>query len=77
MSDESRSKKPSHTAYQVREAEEDRSYFNKVGTAWEHRDGKGYNSFAGKILSRGMADGWLDSPSSNTLSQRSNFQFEY
>ena len=35
--------RPSHLAYQVRKAGEGNSYFNKVGAAWEHRDGQGYN----------------------------------
>lgn len=35
--------RPSHLAYQVRDAEEGKSYFNKVGAAWEHGDGQGYN----------------------------------
>lgn len=33
---------PSHIAYQVRETE-DKSYFNNIGAAYEHRDGQGYN----------------------------------
>lgn len=33
---------PSHIAYQVRE-NGDKSYFNNIGTAFEHKDGKGFN----------------------------------
>lgn len=35
--------KPSHIAYQVREAGDDKSYFNRVGSAFAHGDGKGFN----------------------------------
>lgn len=34
--------KPSHIAYQVRE-NGDKAYFNNIGAAFEHKDGKGYN----------------------------------
>lgn len=34
---------PSHIAYHVREVGEDKSYFNRVGSAFEHKDGEGYN----------------------------------
>lgn len=34
---------PSHIAYQVRETDEGKSYFNRVGSAFEHRDGQGFN----------------------------------
>lgn len=33
---------PSHIAYHVREGAE-KPYFNRVGSAFEHRDGKGFN----------------------------------
>lgn len=36
-------KRPSHYAYQVNEGQEGKSYFNKVGAAFEHRDRQGYN----------------------------------
>lgn len=36
-------KRPSHYAYQVNEGQEGKSYFNKVGAAFEHKDGQGYN----------------------------------
>lgn len=34
---------PSHIAYQVREGEENKSYFNRIGAAWAHKDGEGFN----------------------------------
>ena len=34
---------PSHIAYQVREGEENKSYFNRIGSVWPHKDGQGYN----------------------------------
>jgi hypothetical protein len=36
-------KPPSHIAYQVRETEEGKVYFNRVGSAFAHKDGKGFN----------------------------------
>lgn len=36
-------KRPSHLAYQVSEGQDGKSYFNKVGAAFEHRDKQGYN----------------------------------
>lgn len=35
--------KPSHVAYQVREGNEGKSFFNRVGSAFAHGDGKGFN----------------------------------
>jgi len=43
MSDDTKPKQPSHIAYQVREGQDDKSYFNKVGAAFEHKDGEGFN----------------------------------
>ena len=37
------SSKPSHIAYQVRNGGEGKSYFNRVGSAFAHGDGKGFN----------------------------------
>lgn len=34
---------PSHIAYQVREGEENKSYFNRIGAMWAHKDGEGFN----------------------------------
>ena len=37
-------KRPSHLAYQVKEGRDgEKSYFNRIGAAFEHRDGQGYN----------------------------------
>ncbi len=35
-------KAPTHTAYQIRE-NGDRGYWTRIGAAWAHRDGKGFN----------------------------------
>jgi hypothetical protein len=43
MSDQQSSNKPSHIAYQVRESEDGKAFFNRVGSAFQHKDGKGYN----------------------------------
>jgi hypothetical protein len=37
------SKKPSHTVYHVREVNHDESYWTRIGAAWAHKDGKGFN----------------------------------
>ncbi|MFM9942977.1 MAG: hypothetical protein ACKVP7_26200 [Hyphomicrobiaceae bacterium] len=37
-------KGPTHIAYQVREAGEgQKSYFNRIGAVWAHKDGEGFN----------------------------------
>ena len=36
-------KSPSHAAYQVRDREGQRSIFTRIGAAWPHKDGKGFN----------------------------------
>lgn len=36
-------KSPSHTAYQVREREGRKSFWTRIGSAWAHNDGKGFN----------------------------------
>ena len=41
--DKQQAKSPSHLAYQVSEGQDGKSYFNKVGAAWKHKDGQGYN----------------------------------
>ena len=34
---------PSHYAYQVNESQDGKSYFNRVGAAFAHKDGEGFN----------------------------------
>lgn len=37
-------KGPTHVAYQVREGGEgQKSYFNRIGAVWAHKDGEGFN----------------------------------
>ena len=36
-------KRPSHIAYQVRDTDDGKAYFNRVGSAFEHKDGEGFN----------------------------------
>ena len=46
MSEESEKKSaktPSYHAYSVREGKEKQSFFNRVGAAFPHKDGKGHN----------------------------------
>ena len=37
------SRSPSHIAYHVREGEDQKSYFNRIGSVWPHKDGEGFN----------------------------------
>ena len=37
------SKAPSHVAYQVRDREGKKAFWTKIGSAWAHNDGKGFN----------------------------------
>jgi hypothetical protein len=36
-------KQPSHLAYHVRDGKSEKSYWNRIGVAWLHQDGKGFN----------------------------------
>ncbi len=36
------SKAPTHFAYYVREGK-DKAYFTRIGAAWPHKDGQGFN----------------------------------
>jgi len=62
MSNENENNRPSHIAYQVREGEENKSYFNRIGAVWPHKDGAGFNieldSFPkdGKVVVRSVQD---------------------
>ncbi len=42
-STKAKGKKPSHIVYQVREGGKDQSFWDRVGSAWAHDDGKGFN----------------------------------
>ena len=37
------SKAPSHVAYQVRDREGNKAFWTRIGAAWPHADGKGFN----------------------------------
>ena len=36
-------KAPSHIAYQIREREGKKAIWTRIGSAWAHTDGKGFN----------------------------------
>ena len=40
---ENNSKSPSHTAYQVRDRDGGKGFWTRIGTAWAHADGSGFN----------------------------------
>ncbi len=37
------SKSPTHVAYQVRNREGKKSFWTRIGSAWAHADGNGFN----------------------------------
>jgi hypothetical protein len=37
------SKTPSHIAYHVRDSEGGKGFWTRIGAAWAHADGKGFN----------------------------------
>jgi hypothetical protein len=37
------SKAPSHIAYQVRDRDDKKAFWTRIGSAWAHKDGKGFN----------------------------------
>jgi hypothetical protein len=37
------SKTPTHIAYQVRDRDGQKGIFTRIGAAWPHKDGKGFN----------------------------------
>jgi hypothetical protein len=37
------SKSPSHIAYQVRDREGQKGFWTRIGSAWAHQDGSGFN----------------------------------
>jgi hypothetical protein len=37
------SKPPSHIAYHVRNGNSDKGYWTRIGVAWSHADGNGFN----------------------------------
>lgn len=43
MSEDESKKSGRMTAYNVRETEDGKSYFNRIGAAFPHKDGQGYN----------------------------------
>ncbi len=34
---------PSHIAYQIRDGKGDKGYWTRIGAAWQHKDGNGFN----------------------------------
>jgi hypothetical protein len=43
MPETEKPKRPSHIAYQVRDGAEGASHFNRIGSAFAHKDGQGFN----------------------------------
>ena len=41
--DNASSKAPSHIAYQVRDREGKKGFWTRIGSAWAHTDGQGFN----------------------------------
>ncbi len=36
-------KAPTHIAYQVRDGKGDKGFWTRIGAAWQHKDGNGFN----------------------------------
>lgn len=47
------SKKPTHLAYVVRDGKDDQSFWREIGSAWTHRDGKGFDVMLDALPSSG------------------------
>lgn len=43
MSEDEKPRSPSHIAYQVRDGAKGTSHFNRIGAAFAHADGQGFN----------------------------------
>jgi hypothetical protein len=56
------SKTPSHVAYVVRDREGGKGFWTRIGSAWQHADGKGFNiqietvPLDGRIVLRVLSD---------------------
>ena len=37
-------KSPTHIVYHVRDGKDDKSFWTRIGSAWAHGDGKGFNA---------------------------------
>lgn len=37
-------KSPTHAVYHVREGKDSKGYWTRIGSAWPHADGKGFNA---------------------------------
>ncbi|MGC8202511.1 hypothetical protein ACP2AV_07380 [Aliiroseovarius sp. PTFE2010] len=42
MTDRNEKNRPSYTAFHVKDGADDKSYFNRVGAAFPHKDGEGH-----------------------------------
>jgi hypothetical protein len=40
---QTQNRKPSFIAFAVRDGEDNKSYFNRIGAVWPHKDGEGYD----------------------------------
>ncbi len=43
MTDDNAPKRPSHLAYQVSQGRDGQAWFNRIGAAFQHRDGAGFD----------------------------------
>jgi len=56
------SNKPSHSAYQVRDSANGKSFWTRIGSAWAHADNNGFNiqldcvPLDGRITLRGVTE---------------------
>jgi len=64
------SKRPSHIAFHVRGGEDAKAYFNRIGSAFPHKDGEGYNILLDALPVDGKVV--LRTPQERLEDQRSN-----
>lgn len=73
---EKQSQKPDYVAYNVQETQDGKGIWNRVGAAWEHKDGRGLdlslNSFPvnGRVTLRELRDERMQDYSEERKSQK-------
>jgi len=63
-------RRPSHIAFHVRGGEDAKAYFNRIGSAFPHKDGEGYNILLDALPVDGKVV--LRTPQERLEDQRSN-----
>ena len=73
-------KKPDYIAYNVQETKQGKPVFNRVGAAWQHKDGQGYEiqldsmPVNGRVTLRELRDKQMQSYQGQEQSQSNDLQ---